>query len=401
MFLQCINCKERHEITDDIYFCSKCNDILEVINEYNKNNPINRSDLFNKKTSIWKYIKLLPVLDENRIITLNEGGTTLHRSNRLSDKIGLNHLYIKNEGENPTGSFKDRGVTLAITNALKFNKKKVICASTGNTSASVSAYAARAGLNSIVVIPSGKIAKGKLIQAKIYNSKIIQVLGNFDIALDLVYSVIKKNKDLCFLNSINPFRIEGQKTLGFEIIDQLQNIPDFIIIPIGNGGNISALWKGLKEYHDLSVINKLPIIIGVQAEFASPIANSILNKLDTIKPINNPRTFATAIRIGAPVNWKRALNAIRESKGTVLTVTDKEIGEAQSNLAKYEGIFVEPAGATSIAVLNKLINKKIIDKNDRIVCITTGNGLKEPQIMRENINEVTIKPEYSLIEKEI
>tara|TARA_B100000315_G_C14560935_1_gene580560 strand:- start:59 stop:1261 length:1203 start_codon:yes stop_codon:yes gene_type:complete len=400
MFLQCINCKEHHEITDDIYFCSKCNDILEVINEYN-NNPINKSDLFNKKTSIWKYIKLLPVLDENKIISLNEGGTTLHRSSRLSEKIKLNNLYIKNEGENPTGSFKDRGVTLAITNAIKLNKKKVICASTGNTSASVSAYSARAGLKSIVVIPSGKIAQGKLIQAKIYNSKIIQVLGNFDIALDLVYSVIKKNRDLCFLNSINPFRIEGQKTLGFEIIDQLQDIPDFIIIPIGNGGNISALWKGLREYHELNIINRLPTIIGVQAEFASPIADAILNKIDTINPIINPKTFATAIRIGAPVNWKRAINAIRESKGTVLTVTDKEIGEAQNNLAKYDGIFVEPAGATSIAVLGKLINKKIIDKNDKVVCITTGNGLKEPQIMREETNEVTIKPEYSLIEKEI
>ena len=400
MFLQCINCKEHHEITNDTYFCSKCNDILEVINKYN-NNPINKSDLFNKKTSIWKYIKLLPVLDKNKIISLNEGGTTLHRSIRLSEKIELNNLYIKNEGENPTGSFKDRGVTLAITNAIKLNKKKVICASTGNTSASVSAYSARAGLKSIVVIPSGKIAQGKLIQAKIYNSKIIQVLGNFDIALDLVYSVIKKNRDLCFLNSINPFRIEGQKTLGFEIIDQLQDIPDFIIIPIGNGGNISALWKGLREYHELNIINRLPTIIGVQAEFASPIADAILNNLDTVNPVINPKTFATAIRIGAPVNWKRAINAIRESKGTVLTVKDNEIGKAQNNLAKYEGIFVEPAGATSIAVLDKLINKKIIDKNDKVVCITTGNGLKEPQIMKEETNEVTIKPESSLIEKEI
>ena len=297
----------------------------------------------------------------------------------MAERLGIKNLYVKNEGANPTGSFKDRGMTVGVSKALEFNVKTVICASTGNTSASLAAYAARAGLNCVVLIPHGKIALGKLSQAMMYGAKVVAVKGNFDAALKIVVNA-SKTFGLYLLNSINPFRIEGQKSAAFEICEQLGwKAPDRIIIPVGNAGNITAYWKGFKELEAIEIIKKLPKMTGVQASGASPIVNAFVNGSERIEPVSDPETIATAIRIGNPVNWKRALKAIRESGGVAVTVTDDEIIYAQKLLARTEGIFVEPASAASIAGLKKLIESGEIGSEETVVCIATGHGLKDPE----------------------
>ncbi|RLG97794.1 threonine synthase, partial [Candidatus Bathyarchaeota archaeon] len=297
--------------------------------------------------------------------------------------IGLKRVYVKNEGENPTGSFKDRGMTVGVTKALELNMKTVICASTGNTSASLAAYAAKAGLRCIVLVPSGKIAYGKLVQALAYGAEIVQVRGNFDQALRTVIELSERHGEVYLLNSINPYRLEGQKSLAYEVCDQLGGrAPDRVILPVGNAGNISALWKGFTEFYRLGLVDSLPRMVGVQAEGASPIAQAIKRGSDVVTPVENPETVATAIRIGAPVSWKKALRAIRDSDGTAETVTDEEILEAQSMLARCEGLFVEPASASSIAGLKKMVELGEIDRDETVVCVATGHGLKDPDVMR-------------------
>jgi threonine synthase len=323
----------------------------------------------------------MPITDPSRIVTLGEGGTGFHQCKRLGQALGLKQLYVKNEGENPTGSFKDRGMTVGVTKAVELSVKSVICASTGNTSASLAAYAAKAGLQCAVLIPSGKIAYGKLAQAIIYGAKVIQVRSNFDEALDIVFKISEKHRDIYLLNSINPFRIEGQKSLGYEISEQLDNKPpDRIIVPVGNAGNISAIWKGFTEFHNLGFVKTLPKMTGIQAEGSAPIVEMIKSGSNEMKPVSKPETVATAIRIGAPVSWKKAVNAIRGSGGTAETVTDEEILAAQKMLSRLEGLFVEPASASSIAGLKKLVGNGTIDKDECIVCVTTGHGLKDPDI---------------------
>jgi threonine synthase len=323
----------------------------------------------------------MPIRDQAKIVSLNEGGTGLHSCQRLANLLGVRHLYVKNEGENPTGSFKDRGMTVGITKAVELNMKTVICASTGNTSASLAAYAAKAGLQCIVLIPSGKIAYGKLAQAMVYGAKVVQIRGNFDKALEMVLELSEKHREVYLLNSINPYRLEGQKSLAYEICDQMsRKPPDRVVLPVGNAGNISAIWKGFTEFHKLGLIDKLPKMTGIQAEGAAPIARAIKNGKDEIVPISRPETIATAIRIGAPVSWKKAIRAIKESGGTAETVTDKEILEAQKMLARSEGLFVEPASASSIAGLKKLVEAEKIDEDEVVVCVTTGHGLKDPDI---------------------
>ena len=377
---ECINCGTRYPTDEVIYFCRKCGDILEIKLDYDLTRDVlKKSGWRNIPLSVWRYRDLMPINDASKIVTLNEGGTGLHKCNRLGKALGLNHLYVKNEGENPTGSFKDRGMTVGVTKAVELGMKSVICASTGNTSASLAAYAAKAGLQCAVLIPSGKIAYGKLAQAIIYGAKVIQVRGNFDQALDIVFKLSEKHRNIYLLNSINPFRIEGQKSLGFEICEQLDNKPpDRLIVPVGNAGNISAIWKGFTEFHNLGFVKTLPKMTGIQAVGAAPIAEAIKSGSSEIKPVSAPETIATAIRIGAPVSWKKAINAIRDSGGTAETVTDEEILEAQKTLSRLEGLFVEPASASSIAGLKKLVENGTIDKNSRIVCVTTGHGLKDP-----------------------
>jgi threonine synthase len=292
-------------------------------------------------------------------------------------------------------------MTVGLTKAVELGVKSVICASTGNTSASLAAYAAKAGLTCAVLIPSGKIAYGKLAQAIIYGAKVIQVRGNFDQALDIVFKLSEKHRNIYLLNSINPFRIEGQKSLGYEICEQLNNqSPDRIVVPVGNAGNISAIWKGFTEFHNLGFVKTLPKMTGIQAEGAAPIAEAIKTGSKDIKPVAKPETIATAIRIGAPVSWKKAVNAIRDSGGTAETVTDDEILDAQKMLSRLEGLFVEPASASSIAGLKKLVENGTIDKDERIVCVTTGHGLKDPDVaIRMSEKPLEVDAEVEAIER--
>jgi len=398
---ECINCKTTYGIDEIVYFCNKCGDILEIKVDFSElTETLKTSDWKTKPLSVWRYRPLMPIHETTKLVTLGEGGTGLHRSQRLGNELDLKNLYIKNEGENPTGSFKDRGMTVGVTKAVELGVRHVICASTGNTSASLAAYAARAGIKCTVLIPSGKIAYGKLSQAMIHGAKVLQVKGNFDQALEFVFKIAEKHKDIYLLNSINPFRIEGQKSLGYEICEQLNNeAPDRIIIPVGNAGNISAVWKGFTEFYKLGYIKKLPKMTGIQAAGSAPIAQAIKNNSDKIIPVENPETIATAIRIGAPVSWKKAVNAIHESKGTAETVTDDEILDAQKTLARIEGIFVEPASASSIAGLKKLVKNGVIGKDERVVCITTGHGLKDPDTaIKQSEKPIEVDAEISAIE---
>jgi threonine synthase len=399
---ECINCGTKYPINEVIYFCRKCGDILEIKLDYDiAKDMLKKSGWKKTPLSVWRYRDLMPITDPSRIVTLNEGGTGLHQCKRLGKTLGLKQLYVKNEGENPTGSFKDRGMTVGVTKAVELGVRSVICASTGNTSASLAAYAAKAGLQCAVLIPSGKIAYGKLAQAIIYGAKVIQVRGNFDQALDIVFKLSEKHRNIYLLNSINPFRIEGQKSLGYEICEQLDNKPpDRVVVPVGNAGNISAIWKGFTEFHNLGFVKTLPKMTGIQAVGAAPIAQAIKSGSKEIKPVSKPETIATAIRIGAPVSWKKAVNAIRSSGGTAETVTDEEILEAQKTLSRLEGLFVEPASASSIAGLKKLVENGEIDKEERVVCVTTGHGLKDPDVaVRMSEKPLEVDAEVEAIER--
>lgn len=345
--------------------------------------------------SVWRYRELLPVRDHSKVVTLNEGGTSLHRCHSLSESLGVHSLCVKDEGENPTGSFKDRGITVGVTKALELGVKTVACASTGNTSASLAAYAAKAGLNCIILIPSGKVALGKLAQAMIHGAKVISVRGNFDDTLATVREICSAHP-VYLLNSINAFRLEGQKTLAMEVVDQLGHIPDRVVVPVGNAGNISAIWKGFIELSDLGFIETIPMMVGVQAEGASPIADAVEEGRDEIKRVSNPETLATAIRIGLPVNWRKALKAIGESGGLAVKVSDDEILEAQRLLAEKEGLFVEPASAASIAGLRRLIDTGVVKRDEEIVCVATGHGLKDAGVVVERFAPSVAEAEADL-----
>lgn len=370
--IKCITCGVKYDLNEIIYTCSECGSILEVMCE-----PDVSKDIFScRKSTMWKYKEFMPV-DPEKIVSLEEGGTPFVKCNKLGEKLGVD-LYVKVEGSNPTGSFKDRGMSVGITKAMELGVDTVGCASTGNTSASLAAYAARAGLRCIVLLPSGKVALGKLAQAMFHGAEVLSVKGNFDEALEAITALALEGK-LYLLNSVNPFRLEGQKSIGFEIVDDLGwKSPDRIVLPVGNAGNISAIWKGVKEFHRAGFIDDLPMMTGIQAEGAAPIVKAIRENAEDITPFENPETVATAIRIGAPVSSKKALNAIKESNGFAETVTDEEILSAQKLLARTEGIGVEPASAASIAGLMKLVENGEVDKNEQVVCIVTGHLLKDP-----------------------
>ncbi len=375
--LRCFNCHTRYPVRTADYVCRKCGGLLEIRFDISPK----RIPWKNRSPGVWKYREILPVDDDRFITSLNEGGTGLHHCLRLGREIGLKKLYVKNEGENPTGSFKDRGMTVAISKARELEKRKMVCASTGNTAASLAAYSAKAGLKCIVLVPAGKVARGKMLQVMIHGAGIFQVNGDFDKAMTAVIELTNRRKGFYLMNSLNPFRLEGQKTLAYEVCDQLTGrAPDALILPVGNGGNISAIWKGFNEFRDLGIVTKRPRMIGIQAEKAAPIAEAVKKGRSAITPVSNPQTLATAIRIGSPVNWTKVLKAIDESKGTAETVSDSEILQAQRALAAKEGIFVEPASAASIAGLRKIRESGDIDRSDLVVCVTTGHGLKDPSV---------------------
>lgn len=313
---------------------------------------------------IEEYREFLPVTDDTPVVTLLEGGTPLIRANALSERLQAD-VHLKFEGLNPTGSFKDRGMTLAITKAVEDGAKAVVCASTGNTSAAAAAYAARAGLQCVVLIPEGYIALGKLAQALIHGAKVLQIRGNFDAALDIVRE-LGERAPITVVNSVNPFRIEGQKTGAFEIVDVLGDAPDYHCIPVGNAGNITAYWKGYREYQDAGRTTKLPRMCGFQAAGAAPIVLG--------HPVENPDTIATAIRIGKPASWYGATAAASESGGGIDSVTDDEILAAYRLLASTESVFCEPASAASVAGLLKMG----VPEGSTVVCVLTGHGLKDP-----------------------
>jgi threonine synthase len=330
-----------------------------------------------------RYRAFLPIGKDDAIITLYEGDTPLHESLNLRNAINPElNIYLKFEGLNPTGSFKDRGMTMAVTQAYNAGSRKVICASTGNTSASAAAYAANCGMEAYVLIPEGKIALGKMSQGMRYGARVIQIRGNFDQALQIVRDVAADGA-ISLVNSVNPYRLQGQKTAAFEIVDELGFAPDFHALPVGNAGNITAYWMGYQEYHERRISRNLPKMLGFQAAGAAPLVSGV--------PVENPETIATAIRIGKPASWQQAIAARDESGGLIDAVTDEEILEAYDMLARMEGVFCEPASAASVAGVIKLNAKGYFKPGARIVCTLTGNGLKDPDTAMKNVTQpVTI-----------
>ncbi len=377
MIQRCITCEKEFPLDQVIYLCPACGSVLEIRLDSLLKTPVSPMGVGSgvaerfQGRGVWRYSEMLPV-DAQGAITLSEGATGLHRCDRLGSSLGIEQLYIKNEGENPTGSFKDRGMTVGVTRAVELGVRAVACASTGNTSASMAAYAAKAGIRAIVLVPAGRIAAGKLAQAAVHGAKIVQVEGDFDSAMRLVQELSSGPEGIYLLNSINPFRLEGQKTLAFEVFETLGRVPDAVVLPMGNAGNISAIWKGFSEFLALGIIDRRPRMIGVQAEGASPIVRTVREGGKECGMVG-AETVATAIRIGAPVNWRKAVVAIRESGGTCDVVSDAEILSAQKDLARLEGRFVEPASAAPIAYLRRYG----LWGCDVVVCVATGHGLKD------------------------
>jgi threonine synthase len=345
------------------------------------------SQLRQSRGVIEAYREFLPVSPSTPVVSLAEGNTPLVYCPQLSERVGSGcEVFVKNDGVNPTGSFKDRGMTVAVSKAMEHGANALICASTGNTSASAAAYAARAGIPCVVILPAGKIASGKLVQAVAYGARIVAIDGNFDDALRIVRELGDGHR-FVVMNSINPDRIAGQKTAAFEIVDVLGDAPDFHLLPVGNAGNITAYWAGYRDYKSYRRSTSLPAMVGFQAAGAAPIFHNRI--------VEKPETIASAIRIGNPASWKQACAAIAESRGAIDVVSDEEILEAQSWLAKHEGIFVEPASAAAIAGLFKCCGSdqaaysfQNISEASRIVCTVTGHGLKDPDLIIQRMEEL-------------
>ncbi|RLG34567.1 threonine synthase [Methanosarcinales archaeon] len=376
--LRCIACGRSIEPDRIVYTCPHCGGLLEVVYDLDKI-EISRESLEGVKESVWKYRSLLPFPADIKPISIQEGGTALYRCDRLAASIGIDELYVKHEGLNPTGSFKDRGMTVGVTKALELGMEVVACASTGNTSAALSIYAAKAGIPAVVLLPAGKVALGKVAQALMHGAKVIGIRGNFDDALTLVRDLCEKER-FYLLNSINPYRLEGQKTIGFEIADQLGwRVPDRLVLPVGNAGNITAIFKGFMEFRAAGITDTVPKMCGIQAEGSCPVADAFRAGKKDIEPEKNPETIATAIRIGDPVNAVKALAAIYDSGVLADTVSDDEIIQAQRDRAKLEGIGVEPARGAAVAGLRKLVENGAIKRDESVVCVTTGHLLKDPE----------------------
>ncbi len=325
-----------------------------------------------------RYASFLPVTDQTPRISLGEGATPLVRTCRLADAIGIDELYLKFEGMNPTGSFKDRGMVVAVSKALEDGAQSIVCASTGNTSASAAAYGAAAGIEVVVLLPAGMIALGKLLQALVANAHVVAVDGNFDDALRVVRELAEQDRHpVTLVNSVNPYRIEGQKTAAFEVVDDLGRAPDILAIPVGNAGNITAYWAGFKAYRDAGRIDALPRMMGFQAAGAAPIVLG--------HPVEKPETVATAIRIGNPASWEKAEAARDESGGLIDMVTDEEILAAYRDVVRLEGIFCEPSSAASVAGVRKMVQQGRLGRDATVVCVLTGHGLKDPDTAAANV----------------
>lgn len=374
VWLECISCDFVTEPFADVIFrCPECNSLLEVQYE----SPVTLASCTG--LGVWRYEHALPV---DGSISIDEGNTPLYPVPAISESLGIADLHIKHEGMNPTGSFKDRGMTVGVRVAEKLGVTRLACASTGNTSASLACYGSRAGMDVFVLLPSGKVAAGKLAQAGLHGARILEVDGNFDDCLRHV-SALADRGEAYLLNSVNPFRLEGQKTIGFEILEQslekTGSYPDRIVLPVGNAGNTAALYKAFRELvaSESLAIDDVPKLTGVQATGAAPLVEAIKNDADTVTPWDSVETRATAIRIGNPVNAPKALPGIRETGGTAVAVSDDEITGAQQEIAR-SGVGVEPASAASLAGLRKLLDNGEIDADEQVVCLTTGHLLKDP-----------------------
>ncbi len=333
-----------------------------------------------------RYRPYLPVTDATPVVSLGEGGTPLVHARHFGESIGVPNLHVKVEGQNPTGSFKDRGMVIAVAKALEEGATSVICASTGNTSASAAAYAAAAGLECIVLLPAGKIAVGKLLQALMFGAKVLSVKGNFDDALRTVIALSKQDEHpVTLVNSVNPYRLEGQKTAAFEIVDDLGRAPDILAIPVGNAGNISAYWKGFVEYRLSGLAATTPRMWGFQAAGAAPLVSGV--------PVDHPETVATAIRIGNPASWDLAIAARDDSRGRISAVTDDEILAAQRDIARMDGIFCEPGSAASLAGIRKAALAGEVDDEALVVAVLTGTGLKDPTTAEAGLTIEVIESE--------
>jgi threonine synthase len=329
---------------------------------------------------IARYGDRLPITADTPRITLFEGETPCIPAARIADQLGLASVHLKVEGLNPTGSFKDRGMVVAVARALQEGSRALVCASTGNTSASAAAYGARFGLRTVVVIPSGRIAMGKLVQAQVHGAEVLAIDGNFDEALAAVL-LLAAEQPITVVNSVNPHRIEGQKTAAFEVVDELGDAPDVLAIPVGNAGNITAYWRGFREYRADGLCTRLPRMLGGQAAGAAPLVIG--------RPVAQPETVATAIRIGNPASWRGAIDARDQSEGAIMAVEDAEILAAQRDLAALEGVFCEPASAASLAVLRAAVRDGTVAPGTRVVCVLTGNGLKDAAATAEGLRPPT------------
>jgi len=384
VWLACIECGETYAPFDEIRYTCDCE--AEGLLEVRYADPPTFDDFEGR--GVWRYAAGLP-FEEG--VTLPEGDTPLHEVDRLRRGIGVNRLRIKHEGMNPTGSFKDRGMTVGVRVARELGVDRLACASTGNTSAALAAYGARAGMETLVLLPSGKVAAGKVAQAALHDARILEVDGNFDACLDIVQELAAAG-EAYLLNSLNPFRLEGQKTIGLEILEEFRDdygtFPDRIVLPVGNAGNTAALYKCFRELVQAGELtpDEVPALTGVQAEGAAPMVEAIENGADEIRRWEEVETRATAIRIGNPVNAPKALPGIRETGGTAVAVSDAHITAAQRALAK-EGIGVEPASAASVAGLDKLVDRGVVDESEDVVCLTTGHLLKDPDAAFEAGNE--------------
>jgi threonine synthase len=376
--LRCVICGSLYPPNPRLFTCRSCGGLLEVVTPVGSGFEWERVRA--RRFGVWRYRELLPLAEWVKPVSLGEGGTPLVRVERVAGP----RVFVKFEGSNPTGSFKDRGMTVGVTIAKGLGVEGVVVASTGNTAASAAAYAARAGLRCLVYLPRGGVARGKLAQALLHGAEVVEVDGFFDDALELVLEeyVERSYSKLYPLNSVNPWRLEGQKTLAFELVDELGYTPDVVVVPVGNAGNISAIWKGFRELRELGVISRAPRMIGVQAAGAAPLAKTWSTRSRELQVVEEPRTIASAIRIGRPVNWVKALKAVEESRGALLTVSDEEILEAMKMLARLEGLGVEPSSAASLAGYLKALEEGLVDRGETVVLVATGHALKDPDAVR-------------------
>jgi len=382
MHLRCIQCAETFDLHERLLACRSCGDLLEVVVDVRiAPEDLKRLWLERRMSSaardlsgVWRFREFLPDYSEQQVVTLGEGNVALVRGNKTAEWLGVKDLTFKHLGWNPTGSFKDLGMTVGMTEAKFVGASAVGCASTGNTSASMAAYAARAGVKAKVYLPSGKLSHNKLAQALDFGAEIIQVQGSFDLALDIM---LQSGDDVYFLNSINPFRPEGQKTAMFELLEQFSwRVPDYVVVPGGNLGNSSAFGKAFDELLAAGLIEKAPRLVVVQAAGANPFSKLYQSGAKELTPTEHPETVATAIRIGNPRSWKKALRAVQNTGGWVMDVTDEEIGEAKAMIGR-DGIGCEPASAVTLAGLRKMTGNGRIDRDAKVVAILTGHALKD------------------------